>query len=45
VAVGKRATEEIKMNGTPTFVIDGKVYGGELSMDQLTAILDPLVKK
>jgi protein-disulfide isomerase len=45
VAVGKRATEEIKMNGTPTFVIDGKVYGGELSMDQLRAILDPLVKK
>jgi protein-disulfide isomerase len=44
-AVGKRASDEIKMNGTPTFVIDGKVYGGELSMDQLRAILDPLVKK
>ena len=44
-AVGKRATDEIKMNGTPTFVIDGKVYGGELSLDQLKAILDPLVKK
>jgi protein-disulfide isomerase len=44
-AVGERATEEIKMNGTPTFVIDGKVYGGELSMDQLRAILDPLAKK
>jgi protein-disulfide isomerase len=45
VAVGKRATDEIKMNGTPTFVIDGKVYGGELSIDQLKAILDPLIKK
>ena len=44
-AVGKRATDEIKMNGTPTFVIDGKVYGGELSLDQMRAILDPLVKK
>ena len=44
-AVGKRASDEIKMNGTPTFVVDGKVYGGELSMDQLRAILDPLVKK
>jgi protein-disulfide isomerase len=44
-AVGKRAGDEIKMNGTPTFVIDGKVYGGELSMDQLRTILDPLVKK
>ncbi len=32
-------------HGTPTFVIDGKVYGGELTFDQLKAILDPLVKK
>ena len=30
-AVGKRANDEIKLTGTPTFVIDGKVYGGELS--------------
>ena len=45
VGIGKRASDEIKMNGTPTFVIDGKVYGGELTMDQLRAILDPLVKK
>jgi protein-disulfide isomerase len=45
LAIGKRATDEIKMTGTPTFVIGGKVYGGELSMDQLRAILDPLVKK
>ena len=45
LAVGKRAEEEIKMTGTPTFVIDGKVYGGELSIDQLKAILDPIIKK
>jgi protein-disulfide isomerase len=45
VAIGKRATDEIKMTGTPTFVIDGKVYGGELTIDQLKAILDPLIKK
>ena len=45
VAIGKRASDEIKMTGTPTFVIDGKVYGGELSIDQLKAILDPIVKK
>jgi protein-disulfide isomerase len=45
VAIVKRATDEIKMTGTPTFVIDGKVFGGELSMDQLRAILDPLIKK
>ena len=35
----------MKVNGTPTFVIDGKVYGGELTLDQLKAILGPLVKK
>jgi protein-disulfide isomerase len=45
VAIGKRASDEIKMTGTPTFVIDGKVYGGELSIDQLKAILDPIIKK
>ena len=32
------------MTGTPTFVIDGKVYGGELTIDQLKAILDPIIK-
>ena len=32
------------MQGTPTFVIDGKVYGGELSMADFDAILKPLVK-
>jgi protein-disulfide isomerase len=45
VAITKRGTDEIKMTGTPTFIIDGKVYGGELTMDQLKAILDPVVKK
>ncbi len=45
VAIEKRATDEIKMTGTPTFIIDGKVYGGELTIDQLKAILDPLIKK
>ncbi len=45
VAIEKRATDEIKMTGTPTFVIDGKVYGGELTVDQLKAILDPSIKK
>ena len=45
VAIAKRANDEVKLTGTPTFVIDGKVYGGELTLDQLKAILDPLVKK
>jgi protein-disulfide isomerase len=45
VAIAKKANEDIHLTGTPTFVIDGKVYGGELTFDQLKAILDPLVKK
>jgi protein-disulfide isomerase len=45
VAITKRANDEIKLTGTPTFVIGGKVYGGELTFDQLAAILDPLVTK
>ena len=45
VAITKRAASEVPVSGTPTFVIAGKVYGGELTFDQLKAILDPLVKK
>ena len=32
------------LTGTPTFVIDGKVYEGELTLKDLDAILKPLVK-
>lgn len=38
------AVQDVKVQGTPTFVIDGKVYDGELSLDDLNAILKPLVK-
>ena len=44
-AIAKRANDEVHITGTPTFIIAGKVYGGELTLDQLKAILDPLVKK
>jgi protein-disulfide isomerase len=40
----KTAEDVVKVQGTPTFVIDGKVYGGELSMADFDAILKPLVK-
>ena len=42
--IGKTADAVVKVSGTPTFVIDGKVYGGALSLDELSAILKPLVK-
>ena len=38
------AVADVKVQGTPTFVIDGKVYDGELSMADLNEILKPLVK-
>ncbi len=42
--IGKTADATVKISGTPTFVIDGKVYGGALSIDELSAILKPLIK-
>jgi protein-disulfide isomerase len=38
------AEADVKVQGTPTFVIDGKVYDGELSMAELDEILKPLIK-
>lgn len=43
-AIVKTAVDTVKVSGTPTFVIDGKVYGGELTLKDLDAILKPLVK-
>ncbi len=40
----KTADEQFKISGTPSFIIDGKVYGGALSLDELDAILKPIVK-
>ena len=40
----KTADDTVKVSGTPTFVIDGKVYGGALSIDDFTAILKPIIK-
>ncbi len=42
--IAKNADTLIKLQGTPTFIIGGNVYGGELSMDDLDAILKPLLK-
>jgi len=38
------AVSTVKVTGTPTFVIDGKVYDGALSLGEFEAILKPLVK-
>ena len=44
VDIVKTADENFSVKGTPTFIIDGKIYGGALSEDELDAILKPLVK-
>ena len=40
----KTADDDFKIAGTPSFIIDGKVYGGALTLDELNAILKPIVK-
>jgi protein-disulfide isomerase len=43
-SITETAEKLVKVQGTPTFVIDGKVYGGELTMDDFDQILKPLIK-
>jgi protein-disulfide isomerase len=38
------AEKLVKVQGTPTFVLNGKSYGGELSMEDFNELLKPLVK-
>ncbi|WP_354196783.1 DsbA family protein [Aquamicrobium terrae] len=42
-AVQKRGAEEFKIDSTPTFIINGKVYKGALSIDEISAVIDPLL--
>jgi protein-disulfide isomerase len=44
VDIVKAADTNFSVKGTPTFIIDGKIYGGALSKDELDAILKPLIK-
>lgn len=42
-AVQKRGADEFKVDSTPTFFINGKTYKGALSVEEMSAIIDPLV--
>ncbi len=42
-AVQKRGAEEFKIDSTPTFLINGKTYKGALSIEEMSAIIDPLL--
>ena len=43
-AITETAEKVVKVQGTPTFVIDGKSYGGELSLADFDELLKPLIK-
>jgi protein-disulfide isomerase len=43
-SITETAEKVVKVQGTPTFVINGKSYGGELSMKDFDELLKPLVK-
>lgn len=42
-AVRERGASEFGVDSTPTFFINGKKYSGALSIDQFSAIIDPLL--
>ena len=42
-SVQKRGAEEFKVDSTPTFFINGKTYKGAMSIEEISAIIDPLL--
>ncbi|TIN42201.1 MAG: DsbA family protein [Mesorhizobium sp.] len=42
-SVQKRGANEFKVDSTPTFFINGKTYKGALSIEEISAIIDPLL--
>jgi protein-disulfide isomerase len=44
MAVKQRANDKFKIDGTPTFFINGKRYGGELSVQEFDKAVEPLLK-
>ena len=43
-AVRQRAVGKFKVQSTPTFFINGHSYAGEMSIDEMAKIIDPLLK-
>lgn len=42
-AVRERASEDFGVDSTPTFFINGQKYSGALTIEQMSAILDPML--
>lgn len=43
-AMRRRAVDKFKVQSTPSFFINGKLYTGALSVDEMSKIIDPLIK-
>jgi protein-disulfide isomerase len=43
-AMRQRGAEKFKVQSTPSFFINGKLYTGALSTDEMSKIIDPLIK-
>jgi len=42
--VRQRGVDKFKVQSTPSFFINGKLYTGALSVDEMSKIIDPLLK-
>jgi protein-disulfide isomerase len=42
-SVQRRGADEFKIDSTPTFFINGKTYKGAMSIEEVSAIIDPLL--
>jgi protein-disulfide isomerase len=42
-SVRERGASEFGVDATPTFFINGKKYSGAMSVEQMSAIIDPLL--
>jgi protein-disulfide isomerase len=42
-SVQKRGADQFKVDSTPTFFINGKTYKGAMSIEEMSAIIDPLL--
>jgi len=43
-AIRQRAVDKFKVNSTPTFFINGKSYSGALTTEEMSKVIDPLIK-
>ncbi|QLF69702.1 DsbA family protein [Peteryoungia desertarenae] len=42
-AVRDRGAQEFRVDSTPTFLINGKVYSGDMSVDSMSALIDSML--